>query len=379
MKLPFTRRHCSNPRGRRQQRGGFAAPQDLKWGAGAVDGFHLPYLAVRAMIRHDTGPMSRDVIIAGIDEAGYGPILGPLVVSATAWRIAARDASDSLWDILRRSVSPSPSVRDARVPIVDSKRLFKQKAGLGRLERSVLGVVGTWRGIPPTLAALLRLVAPEAIDRLRGYPWYGASERPLPVSADRGAVRIAASLLGADMKAHGIRSAGFWSEVLPEAHYNRRVAATRNKAVVLLGLTMRLIQRVAQIWPDHELRIFIDKQGARDHYGAVLMRSFADRRLHVVLEGHDQSVYELTGGAAAWQIGFRQSGESQHLPVAMASMVSKYLREVLMGCFNAYWSEQVPGLRPTAGYYQDGQRFLRDVAPHLRRLGIVRDQLVRTR
>jgi hypothetical protein len=39
----------------------------------------------------------------------------------------------------------------------------------------------------------------------------------------------------------------------------------------------------------------------------------------------------------------------------------------------------VAGLRPTAGYYQDGTRWLLDVAPHLGRLGVAREMLVRVR
>ncbi|MFQ5496105.1 MAG: hypothetical protein ACE5EX_12075, partial [Phycisphaerae bacterium] len=76
---------------------------------------------------------------------------------------------------------------------------------------------------------------------------------------------------------------------------------------------------------------------------------------------------------------FTQSGEAHQMPVALASMLSKYLREVLMACFNAYWADRVPGVKATAGYYQDGLRFLKDIQPHLRRLGIERDQLARQR
>ena len=64
-------------------------------------------------------------------------------------------------------------------------------------------------------------------------------------------------------------------------------------------------------------------------------------------------------------------------PIALASIFSKYLRELLMARFNAYWAGHVDDLRPTAGYYQDGQRFLRDIEPAIGRLGVDRSQLVR--
>ena len=51
-------------------------------------------------------------------------------------------------------------------------------------------------------------------------------------------------------------------------------------------------------------------------------------------------------------------GETHHLPIALASIMSKYIRELFMLFFNRYWANQVTDLRPTAGYYQDGKRFL---------------------
>jgi hypothetical protein len=60
-------------------------------------------------------------------------------------------------------------------------------------------------------------------------------------------------------------------------------------------------------------------------------------------------------------------------------MLCKYLRELCMHSFNSWWCGQIQGLRPTAGYYLDGSRWLTDVEPHLVRLGISREALVRVR
>ncbi len=44
-------------------------------------------------------------VLAGIDEAGYGPTLGPLVVSLAAFRVAGAEAEapGDLWSALGRS------------------------------------------------------------------------------------------------------------------------------------------------------------------------------------------------------------------------------------------------------------------------------------
>jgi hypothetical protein len=76
---------------------------------------------------------------------------------------------------------------------------------------------------------------------------------------------------------------------------------------------------------------------------------------------------------------FRERAESQCLPVAMASMLSKYLREAMMRRFNAWWRGLLPELAPTAGYYNDGVRFLNDTALKRQELGIADEQLVRAR
>jgi len=65
--------------------------------------------------------------------------------------------------------------------------------------------------------------------------------------------------------------------------------------------------------------------------------------------------------------------------VALASMLSKYLREALMRRFNTFWARYMPEVPPTAGYYGDGARFLRDIEPARRKLGIADEQLIRCR
>jgi hypothetical protein len=95
------------------------------------------------------------------------------------------------------------------------------------------------------------------------------------------------------------------------------------------------------------------------------------------LEG--RSEYRLRDGDHVVRIIFTEKAEEQCLPVALASMLSKYLRECLMHRFNHFWRGHVPELEATAGYYGDGQRFLQDIASKRAELGITDEQLVRCR
>ena len=81
----------------------------------------------------------------------------------------------------------------------------------------------------------------------------------------------------------------------------------------------------------------------------------------------------------AWQVQFEVAAESKHLPVALASIYAKYLREIFMEMFNRYWTGQVPGLRPTGGYFVDGNRFLTEIGPACKKLGTPMHKLIRNR
>ena len=71
--------------------------------------------------------------------------------------------------------------------------------------------------------------------------------------------------------------------------------------------------------------------------------------------------------------------DESHFPVAMASMICKYLRELAMKLFNRFWQEHLPGLKPTKGYPVDARRFKQDIAEAQTRLGIPDEILWRER
>lgn len=55
------------------------------------------------------------------DEAGYGPNLGPLVISASVWEVPDGVRSEDLYRCLDKVVSPGKGGprNDPRVPIAD--------------------------------------------------------------------------------------------------------------------------------------------------------------------------------------------------------------------------------------------------------------------
>ena len=67
-------------------------------------------------------------------------------------------------------------------------------------------------------------------------------------------------------------------------------------------------------------------------------------------------------------VHFCVDAEASHMPVALASMLAKYNRELLMERFKAYFTAHLPHVAPTAGYGQDAGRFWRELQPELGRL-----------
>ena len=100
-----------------------------------------------------------------------------------------------------------------------------------------------------------------------------------------------------------------------------------------------------------------------------MSRQFSEWLVEVCDEGRQRSVYRFGPPDRRVEFCFRTKAESC-LPAALASMASKYLRELAMRAFNDFWRGRVPGLLPTAGYPQDAKRFRVDIAETQRKLHI---------
>jgi len=318
-------------------------------------------------------------VLVGIDEAGFGPLLGPLVVSATVWQLPTARSGDSLWEMLCEAVTPRVDRRDLRLAILDSKRLFAGRRTLAPLERAALVTLAAVGQPVKTFHQMLKTVAPGTIDKLNAYPWYRGFDFDLPLSDQTGDVPTRANSLRRAMRHQHIVLKQVMSKPLLTLDYNRLVSATGNKSRVIMDLVFRIVDRVMRCFSQRYLRFVCDRLGGRTRYRGPLMTAFAEHQLQITEESQTRSAYRLCRDERICDIEFVTKGEDHCMATALAGIYSKYLRELFMHAFNRSWAQRVEGIKPTAGYFVDGQRFLNDVADVLGPLNIDRSDLVRTR
>jgi hypothetical protein len=128
---------------------------------------------------------------------------------------------------------------------------------------------------------------------------------------------------------------------------------------------------------DEPIHVRIDKHGGRNHYAALLQDAIGDGMVISLEESPELSRYRVLGLRREMAVTFQPRADAEHFCVALASMVSKYIRELLMMDFNDFWTRTIPGLKPTAGYPGDSSRFYEAIRPAVLKLQIPQNALWR--
>ncbi len=302
-------------------------------------------------------------IWAGIDEAGYGPTLGPLVVGGVAFQMEGPPAEGVLWEVLRDAVSREARTSGGRLVVNDSKRVYSPSLGLRRLEEGVLAFFQVFSGDLPTNAKeLMATLLPDGASCEALPPWFsGAPDLALPLDTNASAVKSKAAVLARALQVSGVRIVAAHAAPVFAPEFNRFVDQTGNKSFLLFQKCGLLIEHLWRSAHDDEAHVTVDKHGGRMRYRRLVRDVFPHCGCDVLREEAELSCYRVADGSRELVLSFRQEADQAALPSALASMVAKYVREVHMCAFNTYWCEHVDGLQPTAGYSRDARRFLHDI------------------
>ena len=110
-----------------------------------------------------------------------------------------------------------------------------------------------------------------------------------------------------------------------------------------------------------DVHLYVDRQGGRKRYGNFLNATFPFCRVRMLGESAAVSEYMIEDDGRHMRVTFETRADQHYMATALASMLSKYARELFMEMQNAFWVKRLPGLRRTAGYVQDGRRFLAEI------------------
>jgi hypothetical protein len=300
-------------------------------------------------------------LVIGTDEAGYGPNLGPLVVAATAWRVAATaEGCETAF----------AAAQAADVPWGDSKRVYRG-GGMAALETGALvGLALAGGGRPADAAAVAAAFGNLGPDR-EPRSWAAIA---VPHAAEPAEVERLEPRVGAALAERGIELLAIRCRVIAASEFNRALDGGLNKADLLSQSTLQLAAELRGQFAAEPAVVWCDRHGGRRRYAGLVARHFGEPLVSVIAETAARSAYEVP--AAGCRIEFSVGGESR-MPVALASMTAKYLRELAMVDFNAEWCRRVPGLAPTAGYPVDALRWRNAAAAAVDRAGVPWDDLWR--
>lgn len=278
------------------------------------------------------------VVRVGIDENGLGPRLGPLVVTAVVAR--TRGAGDVL------SASRPRGALAERIG--DSKKLVSfGDSVLGEAwARAIAG-----GAVPPSPDALVHALCIDPRDVLehpcppahRAQCWGTFGEA---LEADPPLV----SMLRADLeglRARGVEVLGAHVVVVCTARLNEGAARGVLRFQADLFAMERLLIHARERY-GAEIEATCGKVGGYASYPSAF-GPLAGRLFTTLEEGRERSEYRI---ADLGRVAFVRDADDAHLLVALASLVGKWVRDLLTRRVTAYHRAHDPTL-PHASGYQD--------------------------
>ncbi len=356
-------------------------------------------------------------IILGLDEAGYGPNIGPLTVACSVWRLDSNrfdqflskeqfktyrslplaTAIESLCQIFQPFFQPKPIDRTCSfIPLGDSKKIYLRD---NTFESLAIGLQFWYATLPKTfhhLDDLIAAIAPSSHSTLSSIDWYRSTNSDPPSALIESSIPIPAAHVSNEatqsalslIERLGLTFLGIHARIIDEKSFNEGTARMGNKAHLLSHTTLNLAsdvlawlhdKKMATVMTEDEpIFIYCDKHGGRNRYQAPLTSVMPEIWFDIVTESENRSDYRAIYGKHPMNWTFMAKGDSLFAS-AVASMMAKWLREMLMHRLNAFWKQHLPNLAPTAGYPVDAKRFANLIRPVATQLGYSEDTWWRCR
>jgi ribonuclease HII len=290
------------------------------------------------------------MLFVGIDEVGYGPKLGPFIIS-TAY---AKAKKEPCWALFGPAITNDYCSKD-KIVVCDSKKIFNHRRGIVSLEPNVLPFIYyAKRHFELNYHSLLDLFGIKNDI----YPWY-ENNLNLPLAVSQNVILGRYRLLKNIFSRCKINKFDIKLRFIEPAEFNKLITVYKKKSRLLSQESFRLISMIVDETSKDDIYFVIGKHGGMRYYLPAIIQNLDDVQLLDIWEEKENSRYLIKYKDKKVTLIFMQDAEDKSLLVALASMIGKYIRELSMRLFNNYWIEKTgTGLKPTAGYSPDAERFL---------------------
>lgn len=311
----------------------------------------------------------------GVDENGYGPVLGPLVVTAASINLPSATSSlaPDLWRLLGIKKEPDS---DPEKPIVcDSKMVFNTtRRKETSAENTILAFFCLCFGfIPESADQFLKemLVQPGTVHDQLCFCWKKEIGLGLTPERYKHILKIAQRLKKKADNSDIILEKPRCLLSCPSLFNNGLKDRNKSDLVIESGLAL-----VRQHTKDGDgFAACLGKVGGSRYYRQHLSRFFEPEfDVAPTREEKNVSSYELRKSASGGTITYLQDGEDHSFLIALASLFGKYTRELFWRKTREYLGG---GIR--ASGYRDPltKRFIKETEETRKKLGIPDDCFLR--
>jgi len=291
------------------------------------------------------------MIVVGVDENGLGPLLGPLVTTATTFELS-RYRPEKHAELGREL-----GIDDSKATAGFGQMAVAEGLALALVER----LYGLAAGDVDALFSCLLLDAPEALR----------APCPTGARAQCWSATIALPCFGGDVAAGRAMLKALEARGLRPVHARSALACTGD-------LNARLRRGQSRVEVDLELmeRLVLDAHGKAGEVVRAIcgmvggIRNYPARMRHLPLRG--LTPVRATLGTLAFEVAgvghvrFEIDADARHLPVALASMVGKYVRELWMERQNRFYRKHDQSFPEVSGYHDPVTRRFIDQSAALR-------------